>query len=182
MADTLVQADLDPSSYLEFLDREYLAPYVARGGAAVKLLVTGDEPSVKEERSVKEELATGLAELGDGFQHAGVDAVTTRIHLIDQVFAEVATQLDWLGLAAGVVQTAYTEVGFPPAGCASSPLRRWHAIIRSIQPNSSAVCGALSNGWCCATALSGTSSGRPCSGCASTTWAGVTSAGPNARP
>ena len=107
MADQRVVADVDPSSYLGFLDREYLVPYVARGGAAVKLLVTGDETSA-------EDLTAGLARLGDGFQYAGVDAVTTRIHLIDQVFAEVARQLDWPALAAAVVHTGYVEAGFPP--------------------------------------------------------------------
>lgn len=107
MADQPVRVDVDPLSYLSFLDREYLTPYVARGGAAVKLLVTGDEAST-------EDLAAGLAELGDGFQHARVDAVTTRIHLIDQVFAEVARQLDWLALAAAMVHAAYVEAGFPP--------------------------------------------------------------------
>jgi hypothetical protein len=108
VADQLVSAGVDPSSYLGFVDREYLASYVGRGGAAVKLLVTGDE-------ACAEDLATGLSALGDGFQHAAVDAVTTRIHLIDQVFAEVARQLDWLTLAAAMVHTAYIEAGFPPA-------------------------------------------------------------------
>lgn len=109
MVDPYVPAALDAPSYLDFLHHEYLTPYVSRGGAAVKLLVTGDEASA-------EKLAAGLAGIGDGFQHAGVDAVTTRIHLIDQVFAEVARQLDWLSLAGAVVRTVYTRAGFPPPG------------------------------------------------------------------
>jgi hypothetical protein len=107
LVDPYLPSALDAPAYLDFLDREYLTPYVARGGAAVKLLVTGDAASA-------EKLAVGLAGIGDGFQHAGVDAVTTRIHLIDQVFADVARQLDWLALAGSVVHAAYTRAGFPP--------------------------------------------------------------------
>jgi P-loop Domain of unknown function (DUF2791) len=108
MTDQRVQEALDAPSYLEFLEREYLATYVGRGGAAVKLLVTDDEFSA-------ESLAKGLDTVGDGFQHVVVSAATTRIHLIDQIFAEAARQLDWIGLAEAVVNRAFDEAGFPPA-------------------------------------------------------------------
>lgn len=107
MATSGVLAPLDASTYLDFIDKEYLAPYVGRGGAAVKLLAVGDESAAKE-------LAGGLASIGDGFQHAAVDAATTRIHMVDQVFAAVARQLDWVALAASVVRAAFDQCGFPP--------------------------------------------------------------------
>jgi hypothetical protein len=107
VTDHVVQASLDPEFYLDFLDREYLTGYVGRGGAAVKLLVTQDESS-------GESLASGLGTVGDGFQHVAVDAVTTRIHMIDQVFAAVARQLDWIALAEAVVHSAFDRSGFPP--------------------------------------------------------------------
>ncbi len=104
------QAFLGVPDFLDFLDKEYLAGYVGRGGAAVKLLVPVDE-------SAATELASGLDRLGDGFAHAAVDAVTTRIHMIDQVFAAVARQLDWVELADAVVQAAFEQAGFPmPTG------------------------------------------------------------------
>jgi hypothetical protein len=87
MAPSSVLAPLDAATYLDFVDKEYLAPYVRHGGAAVKLLAVGDETAAKE-------LAGGLASIGDGYQHAAVDAATTRIHMVDQVFAAVARQLD----------------------------------------------------------------------------------------
>jgi transposase-like protein len=130
VVDPSLPSALDAPAYLDFLDREYLTPYVARGGAAVKLLVTGDEAAA-------EKLAAGLAGLGDGFQHAGVDAVTTRIHLIDQVFAEVARQLDWLVLAGSVVHAAYTAAGFPPPSAAPS------ASPSAASPSSSASTSPL---------------------------------------
>lgn len=100
---------LSVPEYLAFLEREYLASYVGRGGAAVKLLATGDACGAKA-------LAVGVSTLGDGFAHASVDSVTTRVHLIDQVFADVARQVDWLALAGAVLTRAYAEIGFPPAG------------------------------------------------------------------
>jgi hypothetical protein len=92
--------------YLDFVAKEYLASYVGRGGAAVKLLVVGEEAAAQE-------LADGLATLGDGFEHAAVDAASTKVHMIDQLFFAVARQLDWAGLAACAVRAAYDRAGFP---------------------------------------------------------------------
>ncbi len=107
MVPSNVLAPLDASTYLDFVDKEYLVPYVGHGGAAVKLLAVGDESAAKE-------LAVGLASIGDGFQHAAVDAATTRVHMIDQVFAAVGRQLDWVALAGLVVRAAFDQCGFPP--------------------------------------------------------------------
>jgi hypothetical protein len=102
-------AALGATEYLDFVEREYLSGYVAHGGAAVKLLSVGDD-------SVREELARGFTRLGDGFAHAAVDAATTRVHLIDQVFTAVARQLDWVALATAVVRTALDRTAFPVPG------------------------------------------------------------------
>jgi hypothetical protein len=105
---------LPPSDYLDFVTKEYLASYVSRGGAAVKLLVAGTEPAARE-------LADGLATLDDGFVHAVVDAATTKVHMIDQLFFAVTRQVDWLGLAAAAVRAAYGRVGSPvPPGAGST--------------------------------------------------------------
>jgi hypothetical protein len=98
---------LQASDYLDFLSKEYLAGYVGRGGSAVKLIVTGGEPAGQE-------FAGGLANLGDGFVHATVDAAGTRVHMIDQLFAAVARQLDWPAFAAAAVDASYRRIGFPP--------------------------------------------------------------------
>ncbi len=113
MTPSSAASTLRASTYLDFLDKEYLAPYVGQGGAAVKLLAVGDGP-------VAEELAAGLASIGDGFQHATVDAATTRIHLIDQVFTAVARQFDWVALAGSVVRAVLEQCGFPPPNTGAS--------------------------------------------------------------
>jgi hypothetical protein len=111
-SDTVVP--LAARAYLDFIDKEYLASYVGHGGAAVKLLAVGDESAAKD-------LADGLASIGDGFQHAAVDAATTRIHMVDQVFAAVARQLDWIALAGTVVRAAFDQCGFPPPPGSGQP-------------------------------------------------------------
>jgi hypothetical protein len=97
---------LGVAEYLEFVEREYLDRYVARGGAAVKLLCVGSP-------AAGQELAAGLAGIGDGFVYAAVEAATTRVHLIDQVFTAIARQIDWVGLAAAVVRSALDRAAFP---------------------------------------------------------------------
>jgi P-loop Domain of unknown function (DUF2791) len=97
---------IDPGEYLEFVQREYLKSYIASGGAAVKLLCVGDD-------GARTRLSSGLAGSGDRFEYAAVDAATTRVHLIDQVFATIARQLDWVALADAVVRAALHRAAFP---------------------------------------------------------------------
>lgn len=102
--------ELGADEYLAFVERDYLAGYIAQGGASVKLLCPADD-------TTRDRLAAGLADIGDGFVYAEVDAVTTRVHLIDQIFTAVARQVDWVGLAGSVVRVALDRAGFPaPAG------------------------------------------------------------------
>lgn len=107
-----VRAQPEPftvAGYLAFLEREYLTGYIDQGGAAVKLLAVGDPV-------VADQLAMGLAGIGSGFEHVRIDAATTKIHMMDQVFAAVAAQIDWVGTARAVVHSAFVEAGFPPPG------------------------------------------------------------------
>lgn len=97
---------INVDEYLEFVEREYLTDFVGRGGAAVKLLCAGDD-------TVRARLASGLARSGDRFAYAAVDAATTRVHLIDQVFAAIGRQLDWAALAEAAVRSALDRAAFP---------------------------------------------------------------------
>ena len=107
---------LEVEEYVEFLAKEYLSGYVARGGAAVKLVVLGDEAGSRR-------LSAALADTAaDGFVFAAVDAAGTRVHMVDQLFFAIARQVDWVGLAGDVVRRAYEQVGFPAQGGTSSGL------------------------------------------------------------
>ena len=76
--------------YLDFQRKEYLADFVRKGGAAVKLVVAPDNTRAAS-------FSVGLAETasGEGFTFARVDAAETRVHMIDQIFFAVARQIDW---------------------------------------------------------------------------------------
>jgi len=118
---------LEVEEYVEFLAKEYLSGYVARGGAAVKLVVVGDDAGSRR-------LSAALAETAaDGFVFAAVDAAGTRVHMVDQLFAAIARQVDWVGLAGDVVRRAYEHVGFPaqggaPSGLSVSEVAAYHEI------------------------------------------------------
>jgi hypothetical protein len=95
-------------AYLEFLSKEYLADFISQGGATVKFCVSSDPV-------VTYRFRTGLGEIAANgvFAYARLDAATTKVHQIDQVFFAVSRQLDWSGLAARFVRAAYDAVSFP---------------------------------------------------------------------
>jgi hypothetical protein len=94
--------------YLGLITDEYLRDYVAGGGAAVKFVISPDDSSASA-------FITGF---GDGARDAGyvvgsVDAAETRVHLLEQVFFDVARQVDWDGLAAVSTAAATAAAGYP---------------------------------------------------------------------
>lgn len=95
--------------YLPFLAREYLTDYVARGGAAVKFVVPSDDQVAS---AFCEGFAGAAAQAG--YAVASVDAAETRVHLMEQVFFDVARQIDWDGLATVAAARAATDAGYPP--------------------------------------------------------------------
>jgi hypothetical protein len=101
-------AGLGVDEYLEFLRKEYLADFIRRGGASVKLAVVGDD-------QVAQRLHTGLAAAAraEGYLFVAVDAANVRVHLVDQVFFAVAGQVDWQALATSAVRGAYDASAFP---------------------------------------------------------------------
>lgn len=103
-----MSASLAPAGYLDFLAKEYLSDFVRRGGASVKFIV-GTEPSATDA------FHTGLAETaGDnGFAYVRLDAATTKIHQVDQVFFAISRQLDWQALSSAFVRSAYDAASFP---------------------------------------------------------------------
>jgi len=101
-------AGLGVDEYLEFLHKEYLADFIRRGGASVKVAVVGGD-------QVAERFHTGLAAAAraEGYLFAAVDAASDRVHLVDQIFFAVARQVDWHALATSAVRAAYDAAAFP---------------------------------------------------------------------
>lgn len=85
---------LSLKEWVSTLREEYLQDFIRRGGAAVKFVVPVD--SIAHEQ-IRDGLQ-GAAE-DEGFHFAFVDAVTTKLHMVDKIFHQVAQQIDWDGLA-----------------------------------------------------------------------------------
>lgn len=98
------------TEFVDFLGSEYLIGYVASGGGAVKFVVPSSDADA-------EALSTALAaeSSAQGYLALRVDAVATRIHLIDQVFFDVARHVDWRSLSRHAVRDALTSAGYPAA-------------------------------------------------------------------
>src|SRR5687768_16403521 len=79
-----------PADYLDVVRREYLGSFIAEGGAAVKFVVPLDGATPHD---LHAPLHTAAEQTGYAF--AFVDAASTRVHMIDQVFSAVARQIDW---------------------------------------------------------------------------------------
>ena len=100
---------LGPEEYAEFIAKEYLGDYVRSGGAAVRFVVAGsDEVAARWHRS--------LASVSDAQAYLciGVDAAEHRVHMVDQLYAAVARQIDWIDLARRQVRAAWEALGLAP--------------------------------------------------------------------
>ncbi len=94
--------------YVAFVEGEYLHDYVDGGGAAVKFVVPPDDGVAT---AFLETFSRRAAEAG--YAVARVDAVETRVHLLEQVFFEVARQIDWDDLALAATRRAVAGAGYP---------------------------------------------------------------------
>jgi hypothetical protein len=99
---------LGPRSYADFVAKEYLGDYLRAGGSAVRFVVAGD-PGVA---AAWHNALAGAAD-AEGYLHVGVDAVRTKVHLIDAVYAALAVAVDWSDLAHRQVRALWRELGMP---------------------------------------------------------------------
>lgn len=90
--------------YARFLAEEYLGAFVCEGGAAVKIAVVPDRETASVLADAVGEHATNL-----GMRSVCLSAADTRVHLIQQLFFAVASELDWVSLARSVVDRLAVE-------------------------------------------------------------------------
>jgi len=98
--------DLKSEDWLSILSSEYLRDFVSEGGAAVKFAVTG-EPDDRD--TLRSEICRMASK--EGYLCVSVDAVRTKIHMIDHLFHEIARQVDWDALAYAFVRRILEENG-----------------------------------------------------------------------
>jgi hypothetical protein len=109
----MTELELTAAEWLGALRSEYLASFIRDGGAAVKVAVAA-RPSAGAEltRDLAGEAAT------QGFVVVAVDAATCKVHLLHNLFFEVARQVDWQGLARDFLRSEMRAAGLtlPPDG------------------------------------------------------------------
>lgn len=91
--------------WLEIVRQEYLADFVREGGATVKFAVPAEGVAGRDR------CIAGLREAAtaEGFLFALVDSRSAKIHLVDQLFFQIARQVDWDALADGVLRRLFAE-------------------------------------------------------------------------
>ena len=87
-----------PEEWLEVIRQEYLETFIPDGGSALKIAVPRDALA-------RDMVSVGLAQSGSdlGFLVVQVDAADTRVHMMDQLFFEIADQVPWRPLSEKVV-------------------------------------------------------------------------------
>jgi P-loop Domain of unknown function (DUF2791) len=98
------------AAYAEFIAKEYLGDYVRSGAAAVRFVVAGSPDVAQRWHAHLQAAATA-----DGYLYAPVDAAEVRVHMIDQIFAAVSRQVDWLALVRLQLRQVWEAIGLPPS-------------------------------------------------------------------
>lgn len=93
--------------WISIIRKEYLEDFIRNGGAAVKFIVSDKETG---QELLQKKLREMAAE--ENYFFALVDAVSTKTHMIDKIFHEVARQVDWDTLARHFVTQIFKENGY----------------------------------------------------------------------
>ena len=117
--------------WLNFVDAEYLSFFIRDGGTSVKFAVIPDEsrPRLRGEleRQAKDR----------GYVFAALDAASTRAHMPQDIFFEIAKQVDWRSLARRFILRQASRIGYRVEGIdADSQEGVYHAVasLAGIEP------------------------------------------------
>ena len=100
-------------NWLRTLDNEYLSTFVKDGGSSIKFAVT----PVPLRTELHEGLRTLCQELGHLF--IKLDASSIRVHMPQDIFFELARQIDWRDLARRKILQLSHKKGYQVAGITS---------------------------------------------------------------
>ena len=103
-------ATLAVEDWLPVLDAEYLSTFIKDGGAAVKFAVTPEarKPALHEALKARCEAL--------GYLFVALDAVTSRVHMPQDIFFGLASRIDWRLLARRLILRLLSEKGYRTDG------------------------------------------------------------------
>ena len=96
--------------WLGIVSREYLSTFIKDGGAAVKFAVTAED----RKPALLEALKALCEELD--YMFVALDAVTSRVHMPQDIFFGLACQIDWRLLARRVILRLLAEKDYRTDG------------------------------------------------------------------
>lgn len=95
------------NEWLDTLCKEYLRDFIKHGGAAVKFVVPRED--LKNDQIINSLRKSSEKE---SYLFAHVNAVSTKIHMVDKLFHEVARQIDWDELSSAFVKNIFVRNGY----------------------------------------------------------------------
>lgn len=98
--------NINSQVWIDVIRKEYLQDFIKRGGAAVKFVI-----SDKEVRNELFNMKLRKMAEEENYFYALVNAVSTKVHMIDKIFHEVACQVDWDTLAHHFITQIFKEKG-----------------------------------------------------------------------
>ena len=117
------------AEWLDYLDREYLATFVAEGGSAVKFVVTDAQG--------RADLIRQLVRAGEkrGYLALTANAVEHRFHMPQDLFFAMAGQVDWRRAARRFIIRLAQEEGFRTDGVDAAQEGVFQAIADRAEVN-----------------------------------------------
>ena len=98
---------ITPQEWLDTINSEYLQTFIKQGGAAVKFVVPME---CVDHNNLLSTLK--LYSEQENFLFTSIDAVSTKIHMTDKLFHEIARQIDWDELSHAFVKKVFLENGY----------------------------------------------------------------------
>lgn len=92
--------------WLKVLDDEYLSTFIAEGGASIKFAVTPESRKLE----LCEAIGSRCRELN--YVVVKLDAAETKVHMPQDIFFEMASQVDWRRLARRLILRLAREGGY----------------------------------------------------------------------
>ena len=117
--------------WLGVVDSEYLSSFIEGGGTSVKFAVIDDELRPR----LRQALASQSA--GQGYVFTVLDAAKVRAHMPQDLFFEIARQVDWRGLARRFILSQAPQLGYNVDGIApdgQGNIYRSVASIANVEP------------------------------------------------
>jgi len=93
--------------WIDTIRREYLHSFIKRGGAAVKFAVPMEDIDHRQLQNLVRKTAEE-----ENYLFASVDAISTKIHMIDKLFHTVARQIYWDDLSLAFVKEIFAQNGY----------------------------------------------------------------------